>query len=361
MERNRKTDRSRRLWLSFCAGLLLAVWAMPQFCPAQRTTKQSTDRRMVTLSVSAGERAALGTQQKWLQMLQDVGADRVSSRTDISQPTVEEVETQSVTVVQVTGLIHKQKLHLPGGSFSINDKAGIRALLQRLKDDGSEVALADKKAFGLTAQQLIELHETLSREVEFNTAGQKAGDIVKKIAGQTGLSFEFDAAARAAINGDEKVVDELNGISSGTALATILRALGLVLEPQRRQGKSLTMRIVDSRSSKEHWPIGWPIEKVPFQVLPEMFNTLPMEIRGFPLKTAIDAIQQRAGVPYFYDLNALAREGIEMDKVKVSLSSKKVSLMVATTKLLRQSKPQLWQEVRIDENGVPFLWISTRN
>ena len=293
-------------------------------------------------------------------MLQDVGAERVSSRTDISVPAVEEIKASSLTTIQVTGLVHKGKLHLPGGSFSINDKAGIRVLLKRLKDDGSEVALAEKQAFGLTAKQLVELHGDLSREVEFKTAGQKAGDVIKKIARGTGLSFEFDAAARAAINGDEKVVDELNGISSGTALATILRPLGLVLEPQRLQGKELTMRIVDSRASKENWPIGWPIEKVPVQVVPQMFNKLPIEIRGFPLKTAVDAIQKRAGMPYYYDLNALAREGIELDKVKVNLSSKKISLMLATTKLLRQSKPRLWEEIRVDENGAPFLWISTR-
>lgn len=293
-------------------------------------------------------------------MLQDVGADRVTSRTDIGQPTVEEIQGSSVTTIEVTGLIQKQKLHLPGGSFSFNDKAGIRALLKRLRDDGSNVALAQKHAFGLTAEQLVELHGKLSGEVEFVTAGQNAGDVIKKIAKKTGLSFEFDTAARAAINSDEEVVDELKGISSGTALATILRPLGLVLEPQRLQGQKLKMRIVDSRSSKEHWPIGWPIEKIPFQVVPQMFNKLPIEIRGFPLKTAVDAIQKRAQMPFYYDLNALAREGIELEEVTVNLSSKKISLMVATSKLLRQCKPKLWEEIRIDENGAPFLWISTR-
>ena len=263
-------------------------------------------------------------------------------------------------MLQVTGIVERNKLHLPGGSFAITDKAGIRALLKRLRDDGAEVALAEKKAFGLTAEQLVALHDTLSKKVEFKTAGLKSGDVIKKIAGKTGLSFEFDAAARAAMGGEEKVADEVNGISTGTALATILRPHGLVLEPQRRQGQKLTMRIIDSRSSKENWPIGWPIERVPVQVVPGMFDTLPIEIRGFPMKTALDAIQKRAEIPYFYDLNALAREGIELDKVKVDLSSKKISLMAATSKLLRQSKPQLWEEVRVDEKGTPFLWITTR-
>ena len=125
------------------------------------------------------------------------------------------------------------------------------------------------------------------------------------------------------------------------------------------------MRIIDSRSSKENWPIGWPIEKIPFKVVPQMFNKYPIEIRGFSMKAAIDAVQKLSQMPFYFDHNSLAREGVEIDKVKVKLSSKdlsskKISLMAATTKLLRQSKPQLWEEVRIDENGAPFLWISTR-
>ncbi len=341
--------------MAFMAGVI-AVLMIPQFCFSQQDSK----RRMITLTVATSGRAPVGTQQKWIQMLQDVGADRVSSRTDISEPEIDEVETASVTMIQVTGLIYGRKLHLPGGSFTINDKAGIRALLKRLRDDGAKVGLAEKKAFGLTAEQLVGLHETLSEKVEFNTAGEKAGDVVRKIAGQTGLPFEFDAAARAAISGEEKVVDEVNGISVGTALATVLRPLGLVLEPQRRQGEKLTMRVIDSRSSQENWPIGWPIQRVPVQVVPRLFDTLPMEIRGFPMKTALDAIQKRAEIPFYYDQNSMAREGIELDKVKVNLSSKKISLMAATSKLLRQSKPQLWEEVRVDENGTPFLWITTR-
>ena len=368
VKRNRKSENlksslsnrsavtiNRRRWISFWLGLL-TISLLPQLCFSQ----QSSQRRLINLSVSVSGRAPVGTHQKWLQMLQDVGADRVASRTDISEPAVEEVKASSVTMIQVTGIIDRKKLHLPGGSFSITDKAGIRALLKRLRDDGADVALAEKKAFGLTAEQLVGLHETLSRKVEFKTAGQKSDDVIKKIARQTGLSFEFDAAARAAMSGEEKVADEVNGISAGTALATVLRPLGLVLEPQRPQGQKLTMRVVDSRASKENWPIGWPIERVPVQVVPQMFDTLPIEIRGFPMKTALDAIQKRAEIPYYYDLNALAREGIELDKVKVALSSKKISLMSATTKLLRQSKPQLWEEVRVDENGTPFLWITTR-
>jgi len=200
----------------------------------------------------------------------------------------------------------------------------------------------------------------LSKKLEFNTAGEKSGDVIKKIAAQSGLDFVYDRSAKAAINGDEKVLEELNGFSSGTALATVLRPLGLVLQPKREQGKSIKIHVLDSRSSKEHWPIGWPIQRPPIQVVPTLSNTLPINIRGIKIKAALDAIQGRAGIVFLYDQNTLAREGIELDEVRVNLTHKKIGLGVCVSRLLSQSKPKMTDEIRIDENGKPFLWITVR-
>jgi len=319
-------------------------------------------RRMISLEISSDRKAQVGTQQQWIQMLQSVGADKVTSRTASAElPAVEEIKTPSMTLVKVTGFISGKKLYLPGGNFLMSDKNGIRALLQRLRDDGATVALAEKLAFGLTADQLVGLHEKLAKEVDFSTSGQKSGDVIKRITANTRMKFLYDRAAAAAINGEDKVQEELKGISSGTALAAVLRPLGLVLEPKREQGKELQLRIIDTRSSKENWPIGWPIEDAPIEVEPKLFDTLPINIQNIPMKTAMDAIQSRAGVPFFYDQNTMAREGIELDKVKVTLQRDKVSLLVAVSRILKQSKPKLWEEIRVDENGKPFLWITTRN
>lgn len=37
----------------------------------------------------------------------------------------------------------------------MKDKQGIRDYIQKIRDDGSKVALAEKKAFGLTSEQLV--------------------------------------------------------------------------------------------------------------------------------------------------------------------------------------------------------------
>ena len=107
-------------------------------------------------------------------MLQDVGADRVSSKTANSgNPTVEETETTNSTIISIRGYIVGSKLHLPGGKFLIRDKAKIKAFIQKLKDDGARVGLAEKKAFGLTSEQLVGLHQKFAQVVDFDTKGKK--------------------------------------------------------------------------------------------------------------------------------------------------------------------------------------------
>lgn len=344
--------------LFFFVLLISVSQSFPNQVVAQPET---TKRRMVILEISATAGAAIGTQQQWVEMLQDVGASKVTSRTGrAGVPAITETESSRSTVITVTGYIVGNRLKLPGGSFSLRDKARIRELIQRLRDDGAQVALAEKKAFGLTSEQLVAVHQAFSGKVEFETAGQNAGSVVGKLTAKSGLKFTLDGAARAAFNSDDTVGEELNGMSIGTALAVIIRPLGLVLVPRREQGKSLEVQIVDSRGRQENWPIGWPIEKSPFSIEPKLFERIPIEIRGFPMKDALDAVRKRADVPFFYDWNTLAREGIEMDELKVTVVEKKASLMVVISKILRQSKPRMSDELRVDENGKPFLWISVR-
>ena len=208
---------------------------LPSFSEAQRSFSRSgqqktQDARVIFLEFSADSRAQLGTEQKWIQVLSQVGADRVVSISRGSgTPTVEERKGPTGTTITVRGFVVKGRLRLPGGTFSINDKAGIRDLLQKLRDDGSEVALADKKAFGLTSQQLVELHQKLAKKVDFQTRGEKAGDVIGKIvSAQPQLRFVSDPTARAAMASPEKVSTEMKGISTGTAIANVIRPLGLV-------------------------------------------------------------------------------------------------------------------------------------
>ena len=146
------------------------------------TDSAAAQNRQVELEIiSTG--GQLGAEQQVMQMLTGVGADRISIRSarNRARPSIDESELGGVVSVRVVGVLDGAKIRLPGKSFSTRDAAGIRDFLQQLRDDGADVAMADKKAFGLTSEQLVTVYEVLSAEVTIATQGQPSNEVVNRL------------------------------------------------------------------------------------------------------------------------------------------------------------------------------------
>jgi hypothetical protein len=248
------------------------------------------------------------------------------------------------------------KLNLPNrGRFALNDKARLAAWFDKLKADGIEAIATKPAAFGLLPSQLVEVHESLRAPVTFSTKGQAPRDVAKNIADTLPLKFISDPASQRALSSPEPVADELQGLSAGTSIAAVLRPLGLVMVPEKAEGK-LRLRIADSRSVKEHWPIGWPPKAAAGETVPELFKFLNVEITDYSLGETLQAIGGRIKVPMVIDYNALARLEVDLEKTKVELPREKTFYAKALDRILFQAN--LKYEVRADEADKPFLWIS---
>ena len=320
---------------------------------------QRDKKRIVEIEVVASNRAPVATQQRWMKLLNDVGAARVRSSSSFSgaKVKVSETETSVAIHVKVQGAIQNEKLILPGKTFAIRDKEKLRNYIQQLKADGADVALAEKKAFGLTSRQLVDVNAALSSTLEMKTQGKTAADVIRSLGGKLKLAIQMDSAAKRAFDNGELIADEMDGLSLGTAISAMIRPLGLVMVPKRIRGE-IVLQIVDYRSVDEHWPIGWPSESFPKNLLPSLFGKFPIEIRGFPLDQALNAIQARSKVTMIFDYNSMARAGIDLSKTKVTFS-KQASYAHALGKLLNQTRPRMKYEIRLDETGQAFLWITT--
>ena len=295
-------------------------------------------------------------------MLQNVGADRVSSKTlPQGAAAVEETESAGTRIIKVRGFLENGKLVLPSGKYRLSDSAKIRDLLQKFRDDGSDTTLAKKHDFGLTRDQLIDLATKFATPVADPSKGQPFAATVNSIASQTGLSFVRDLNVKAALADQEKVAQEFKGMASGTALAALMKSRGLVLEPSRKQGEQVKVHIKRARDSKQSWPVGRDPETAPLMAEPKLFTKMPIGIKNYPLDKVMEAVQKKAGIPFIYDEQAIAGEGIDVAKTKVSISNKNGVLMVMISKLLRQTAPKrLSQEIRMDDAGQTFLWITTK-
>ena len=319
-------------------------------------------RRIIELEIAASGAEAVSTQQRWMQMLSKVGADRIRSKTSGNGIVkISESELGEAIRVKIQGAINKGKLVLPGQSFRISQKAAIAQYIENLRLDKAEVALADAKAFGLTAQHLVDVNEAMKAKLDFSTKGKSVSDVIRKSKRIAGMHFVFDDTAQAALKRGELVLDELEGFSVGTSLAAIARTQGLVVVPKRERGKDVKLHFVDYRSADEFWPIGWPGNQLPRSALPGMYEKFPIEIRNAPLDQALKAVLARAKVPMLLDHNSLAIAEIDLSKSNVTFVKESSNYINLMTKVLNQTRPRMDFEIRLDENAKPFLWLSTSN
>jgi hypothetical protein len=296
---------------------------------------------------------------EWLAALKDLGlaSVRVQSMATGAKPEIRQRGSDAAPLFQVNGVLTgRNTLRLPGAEFRLNDKEGLAKWFAKLTENGEE-GLHDKPgAFGLTAKELLSVSDALSGPVALKTKGEKPYDVLKQIAGGLKLGFATDDAVRRALATEELVADELEGLSSGTALATVLRPLGLVLVPQKQPGGEIRLRIADVRQVPASWPIGWPPQKSPRETLPELFNFVPNVVIDASLDEALEMIGERIKTPILLDHNGLARQRIILSQLRPVLPPGRTYYQKIIEKILYQAK--LKMDLRVDEAGKGFLWVS---
>ncbi len=293
----------------------------------------------------------------WSEMLNQAGFSSVRIKGSGTQgPSMQTLGSPTAPSYRVVGVITAaNQLVVPRGRFGLNDRAQIENWVRKLKDGGEDAINIKPAAFGLLPKQLVAVHEALAVPVQGSTLGQPPRETAKKIADRLPYKFTSDEFAQRALAEGEPIADELDGIASGTALAAILRPLGLVMFPEK-SGPEIRLRIATSKGAKEHWPVGWPLKGNPGETLPELFKFLKINIGDAPLSEAVTAIAGRVKAPVLYDHNALAAARTDLS-AKVSLSDTNIFYSRALDRLLLQAK--LKYEIRLDEADKPLLWITT--
>jgi hypothetical protein len=257
----------------------------------------------------------------------------------------------------VLGIIRTDnQLYLPGGRFRLQDHAGLQRWLRDLP--AGSTANRDQRSsneFGLSDQALVEVFDRLTVRVRQPTKGQSASRVIQQIGRDLTLPLQIDRTVDNRLRSNERVIDELSGLSSGTALAAVLRPLGLALVPKDSTG-TIRLEVTSARTAKHAWPIGWTSEKPARDVLPKLFEFLEVEIAKTPLDQALAALQARLQVPFLVDHNALARQQIDLKQIQVNFPAKRSFYQRILDRALYQAS--LEAEVRVDEAEQPFLWIS---
>jgi hypothetical protein len=312
----------------------------------------------VALEVVMDKGAGITAPQQWMAALKDLGFSNIRVRQGElgDRPEVKTLSEGPNASYRVVAVVNGNSLYFSNARFGMGDKAGISNWLAKLKGGGQEGLNARPAAFGLSAKELVALHESLAAPVGIATKGQKAGQVITQIQRTSKARLVVNPLAQKALTSEEVIADEVRELSTGAGLAAILRPLGLVLVP-KKGAAGIDLTIVDFRATEESWPVGWPPEKEIREVMPKFTEFLTVEIDNIPLTDALTAIGKRLETPILFDHNSLARQKIDPAAVKVTLPEGKTYYKKILDRLLFQAK--LNMEVRVDEAGKPLLWIST--
>lgn len=334
---------------------LRLTWFPILLCLGLSATGLAAGRVELVLS---GENQLAADFHQWMRTLSQAGVENVRIRSSDATPSprIEVQGTADRPVYVVTGaLTASGELILPGARFQRSDAAAIARWVSDLAAKGPPERREPRGAFGLTVGQREPLLRDLSQLSGISTRGKPRLQAVQEVAGRLQTRIALGSAERQAL-GDDRVAEELSELSCGTVLAYLVRPAGLALVPQSA-GNQVSCAILPAEQAGPAWPIGWPPEKSAREILPILFEFLNVEIRGVTADKAIDAIQRRVKTPFLLDHNALAQHGIEPAKVTVSLPTGRSTYSLILQKILFQAR--LKSELRLDEAGKPFLWVST--
>ena len=333
-------------------NLLAAIIA----CVLSAGARAALAAGQVGLEVVTEERVSLTAQQEWGRRLAQAGLSNVRFRTKqvADKMEIRNLGTESAPLYQVVAVLAPDEtLLVPGARFRASDVAQLKSWLDDMARNGPLENRPAKTAFGLEVAQFQQAEKDLSQLVGFPTAGVSRQEAIRRILRQLSAPVR---SMPERLPEDDKVVEELGGLSCGTALACLLRPIGLCLIPQAERG-GVNYSITASKPGEEVWPVGWPPEKRPADVVPGMMEFLNANVQGVPVTKVIDAVCGRLKLPVLWDRNALARWGIDAEKAIVNLPKSRTTYSILLRKALFQA--HLKSEVRMDEAGHPFVWITT--
>jgi len=291
--------------------------------------------------------------QEWAKLLGKMGLDRVQLRSERSgdRPQI----TATGARIRVLAILSREnELILPQRRFKSHNLSALRKYFADLPLD---IAEGDdpRGRFDLADQQFRVVYDDLSQLVDFSTLGITRSSLLLRLEKKFATPVERSRVAKSLLNKTPLTV-ELRGKAAGTALALALRQEGLAMQPEKPRGKPLRIRVIRYDRAVETWPVGWKSEAVPRQLAPKMFEFLNLEISGYSLTRALEALAPRLGVPVIMDEWILKQRKIEPDNVQVKLKRGKTYLKKAVDRILNQAR--LTGEMRVDELGQPFYWVT---
>lgn len=327
--------------------------------------KATVGRTIVSIEILTGSSGLVLKLNQWRTVFQKLGVS-VRVRQVVLNEKLETRERKQgpLRLVKVVGRLDRSgKLIFASHSFSLDEGVKLKEWIDELKAYGAEGSPEDKPAWGLNKTVFIAINTTLSEPVTQNTSGLPLETVIAnlELSKQYPLRFSLDARNQLREKASLKLTVHQNvkTLSKGTALAILLREQGFGFRPLRTPSGSIELVVEPFSKTTDLWPAGWPLpETLPrFKAFSSLFKITPIEFKDVQLTDLLDSVSAKTGHMIILDRYHLMQKGIDTDKLVVSFPYRKISWALM---LRRVTAPHhLRREYRLDEQGRPFIWITT--
>jgi hypothetical protein len=307
----------------------------------------------VSLEVAAESGTPSATMAAWAELLEATGFDHVRIRgiRNGDRPSLQvraEGGRQRYALVGV--LDRRERLLLPEAAFERGDRSKLTAYRAQLAS--GQPLNEPPGPLGLAASHFARLYAELSPRLGAAGSAPAAPlEVVEAALAELAAAPAWSPGARAALQQAAPLEVDLSGLSRGSAAAYALREAGLALAPlpPRSAGAGAALAVVPAAEAAHAWPVGWRSAATPKTLAPQMFRVTTIEIAGYTLAQTMTALGPHLGVPLLVDRPQLAR--LQIVPTKATVDVKK-----AFDQAL--ARAHLASELRVDERGTPFLWIT---
>jgi hypothetical protein len=299
---------------------------------------------------------------RWVEALRDLGVSvRIRTPKAGDELGIDETIQGTLRWVVATGQLDEQgQLRFPDRSFAVREHTQLKEWIDELKLYGAQGAPEGKPLWGLTNTQFSKVFESLSPPVAAKLRGQRLDAALEQLQLPADLPVRYHSTAIAHIaarKADTALRAEVQGLSGGTALAAVLANYGLGYRPLRTPAGSMELVVEPLANLKQPWPIGWEPDKEASRgkLAPGLYKMVPVGFDEIPLDNILEAISEAGEIPVVVNYDSAAQRGIDVNR-PVSYPQKRAAYMMVLGSVIRGSR--LKQDLRIDERGVPFIYVT---
>jgi len=340
------------LWLAFVSS---PGWAQDRPRSAPISTRLSFEVLIArgTTGIDA---------QRWGPVFQKLGETaRFRQPLLDDRPDVTERTSGRTRLVKVVGELRPDgAIAFPGHTFRLNDTRKLAEWIRELKTYGAQGSPEGRPGFGLTASQLEIVLRTLETPLATELAGLPIAEALQRFGLPESLPARLSIAAEerlAGLPGGVVAPQDLRGLSRGTALAILLSRARLGFRPTRTPSGTLELEVLPLGEATGLWPVGWPLDRPPNQVVPKYVEAAVFDLKDKPLTELLAETREATGIRILIDVRRIAEAELSLDGAKVTQRPRR---MTWSGILDRGSFPDLMPELLQDEAGEGFVWVTTR-